>query len=50
MMDKALELTPFSTMFRYPGPQMEPEKQEVIDSIRKSEEIYQFVVNHLEKE
>lgn len=45
--DIAVELTPFSTLFRYPGEIIEPDKKDVIEAIDKAEKIYNFVIRKI---
>lgn len=40
-------LNPYDTAYRYPDDDMEPEKMDVLDAIRKAETIFEFVKNKL---
>lgn len=43
IMEDAILLNPYSTLFRYPDIILEPEKEDVIDAIEKAENILHFV-------
>ena len=45
--DFAVTLAPYSTLFRYPGEVIEPEKKDVYDAINKAERIYNFVQGNI---
>jgi HEPN domain-containing protein len=45
--DIAIELNPFSTMYRYPGSAPIPDREDVVEAINKAEKIYSFVINRL---
>lgn len=48
IMEDAILLNPYSTLFRYPDIILEPEKEDVIDAIEKAENILHFVKNLFE--
>jgi len=47
LLDDAITLTPYATLFRYPDVVMEPEKEDVSDAIQRAENIFLFVIQQL---
>lgn len=43
-------LTPYATEFRYPGDILEPTPEEVLDALKKAEEVFNFVASMLSDE
>lgn len=47
LLEPAVSLTPFSTMFRYPGPVEIPDNEDVTEAIDRAELIYEFVIDQI---
>ena len=43
-------LTPYATMFRYPGNDLNPDKEDVVEAVQLAELIYEFVLKKMPKE
>lgn len=50
LLDAAERLTPYATLFRYPGDVLEPEPFELEQAMRDAEEIYVFIIEMLPQE
>ncbi len=48
--DLAVTLAPYSTLFRYPGVIIEPDREDVDEAIIKAEKIYTFVKKRIHPE
>ena len=49
LVDESEKLNPYSTLFRYPSPVLEPEKEDVYEAMEIAEKILNFVkekINH----
>ncbi len=50
LLDHGELLTPYATLYRYPGEMLEPEMDEFNEAIKASESIYNYVIKKLPKE